>query len=418
MRRVPVLAMLQVFTAVRVTAGQQTLTPGSVVTDRLTGAEPRLSSAPAGPYKTYMVTASPGDTLTVELASDDFDARLVVTDTAGRRLDADDNSAGACNARLTLVPRRSRMYRVLSSASTPYAVGSYRLALMRGPAPPAPKKAVCRAFLGVVGMLQEGQTLHDTIGLGDRQFRDSTRFRRYVLPLDSGRTVTIDLLSDDFDTFLIVERGRGEMLQSSNDGAGACNARLVYRAADDRPVMVVANTARPGETGAFTLRASAGARLPEPMVPCRGGDTARVASTRLQLPPAENSSDGDVLPRTIAVGQAALGAVTAQDNLLPSDGTLMQAWLLEGEAGQTVTIDLQSDEFDPFLYLVGPGIERSIQDDDSGGNCNARISTMLPATGTFSIIVNTAARNTFGRFSLSVSPGATPPSLARCARVR
>jgi hypothetical protein len=421
MQRVPnPLTFLLVLCPVCASAGQQTLSPGTVLIDRLTDTDPRLSSAPGGPFKTYVVNADRGDTLTIELTSDDFDARLVVTDTAGRRLEADDSGAGACNARLTLAPRRPTTYRVLSSASTPFGIGTYRLALTRGHPPAPPKQAKCAAFLGIVGMLQVGQAVRDTIEPADRQFRDSTRFRRYVLPLDSGQTVTIDLHSDDFDAFLILERGRGEMLQSSTHGAGGCNARLVYHAPEHRPVIVVANTARPRQRGAFTLRVSAGAQRLESAGGCRGEDTVRIAAAAAPPPrsPGASRSDPSVGPRTIAVGQAALGEVTVQDVPLPSDGTYTQDWLLEGEAGQTLTIDLQSDEFDPFLYLVGPGIERWIQDDDSGGNCNARISTTLPATGSYRIIVNTAVRNTFGRFSLTVSPGSTPPSLARCARVQ
>jgi hypothetical protein len=134
--------------------------------------------------------------------------------------------------------------------------------------------------------------------------------------------------------------------------------------------------------------------------------------------PAASADTAAPGTRTIAVGKTARGAVTARDERLPSDSTYAQAWTIDGRAGETVTIDLRSDEFDPFLYLDGPGIARALQDDDSGGACNARLTATFPQTGTYRIVVNTAARNATGRFTLSVAAGSTPPSLARCARTQ
>jgi hypothetical protein len=122
--------------------------------------------------------------------------------------------------------------------------------------------------------------------------------------------------------------------------------------------------------------------------------------------------------RVIGVGQRAVGAVTARDAILPSDSTYAQTWAIEGQAGQTVTIDLQSEEFDAFLYVDGPGFERRLQDDDSGGSCNARLTATFPRTATYTIVVNTAVRKTTGRFTLSVTAGSTPASLTRCERVQ
>ncbi|HXF96882.1 MAG TPA: PPC domain-containing protein, partial [Gemmatimonadales bacterium] len=255
----------------------------------------------------------------------------------------------------------------------------------------------------------------DALSIEDLQFRDSTRFRRYVLPVERNQPITVDLESDDFDAFLILERGRGDRLARSDGGAGGCNARLIYRPADDRPLMVVVNTASRGQVGRFTLRVRAGAQAPEPPGPCRfraaAGGPDRPDS--LAAPPGSRAG-----PRVITVGQSVDGAVTTGDQVLPSDSTYAQAWTIEGRAGQTVTIDLRSEDFDPFLYLDGPGIERPLQDDDSGGNCNARLVATFPATGPYRIVVNTAVRNATGRFTLSVTSGSKSPSLARCARIQ
>ncbi len=121
---------------------------------------------------------------------------------------------------------------------------------------------------------------------------------------------------------------------------------------------------------------------------------------------------------TIAVGQTVEGRLTRDDVLRRADSTYAQRWTFSGTAGQTVTVDLESDEFDAFVFVSGPGIERRLQDDDSGGNCNARLTATLPQTGEYMIVVNTANRAETGGFSLSVTRGSKPPSLRRCSRTR
>ena len=98
------------------------------------------------------------------------------------------------------------------------------------------------------------------------------------------------------------------------------------------------------------------------------------------------------------------------------DSTYAQSWTLRGTASQTVTIDLESDDFDSYLFVMGPGIARSNQDNDSGGNCNARLTMTFPQSGDYQVVVNTDGKYATGAFTLSVTNGAKPKSLARCRR--
>ena len=65
---------------------------------------------------------------------------------------------------------------------------------------------------------------------------------------------------------------------------------------------------------------------------------------------------------------------------------------------------------------LGPGIARSNQDNDSGGNCNARLTMTFPQSGDYQVVVNTDGKYATGAFTLSVTNGAKPKSLARCRR--
>ncbi len=119
----------------------------------------------------------------------------------------------------------------------------------------------------------------------------------------------------------------------------------------------------------------------------------------------------------IAVGETVHDSLTRRDALLPADSTYGQRWRLSGHAGETVTIDLVSDAFDPYVFLLGPGLEaEQPQDDDSGGSCNARLTARLPQTGDYYVVVTSSDKFRTGAFALTVTAGAKPQSLAPCNR--
>jgi serine protease Do len=261
-------------------------------------------------------------------------------------------------------------------------------------------------------MIQVGQTITGILTSEDPQVAgDSTYFQRWILPVAPQQAFTVDLQSTELDPYLILTRGRGEKILENDDGGGGCNARIVYTSQDDHPLRVIVNTAsRPRrQTGHFTLRVTKGALPTEAKGNCRftGGAAA-----------AGGATSGDVA-RAVAVGQTQQGALTRNDVLVSSDSTYAQAWTIQARAGQTVTIDLESDTFDAYLFLRGPGVSggRDFQDDDSGGNCNARLTTTFPQTGEYEVVVNsTGTKYATGAFSLSVTSGSKPKSVARCNR--
>jgi len=104
----------------------------------------------------------------------------------------------------------------------------------------------------------------------------------------------------------------------------------------------------------------------------------------------------------IAVGQAMRGVLEPGDRLM-EDSTLADVWLLDGFAGETVTIDLRSQEFDTYLEVLDAAGTILGRDDDSGGDLNSRLTLTLPATGTYQIVVNSAGHERrAGRYVVSV----------------
>jgi hypothetical protein len=148
--------------------------------------------------------------------------------------------------------------------------------------------------------------------------------------------------------------------------------------------------------------------------------TIALLSAVLILPSALAGQKPDTAGRAehqIGIGQTASGQLTAAD-ALTADDTYAQAWRVAGVAGRVITVDLASADFDAFLMVRGPGIDSShqLQDDDSGGHCNARLTFAFPASGDYTLIVTTSAARAIGAFTLAVRGGAVPSSLAPCHR--
>ncbi|MFQ4135045.1 trypsin-like peptidase domain-containing protein [Nodosilinea sp. PGN35] len=108
-------------------------------------------------------------------------------------------------------------------------------------------------------------------------------------------------------------------------------------------------------------------------------------------------------PAPIALDTTVQGQLNDTSNVLP-DGSFYNPYRFEGQAGQTVTIAMSSQDVDPYLILLSADRDDfSVQDDDSGGNLSARISVQLPYTGSYIILANSYGQGESGRYQLQLS---------------
>ncbi|MBI1967316.1 MAG: PPC domain-containing protein [Gemmatimonadetes bacterium] len=383
-------------------AAQIPLGFGKAVTGKLTVADQQFSDGSR--YKMYAFVGNRGDTVTADLLSDDFDANLILADASGNPLTRNDDGGENCNARLTYVLPAAANYRLYANSSSRAELGEFQLRLFRGRAA-APADSTCRGFGRVSGLVQVGQSIAGRLTTDDRIFTgDSTYFQVHTLPVEPNQTVTVDLESPDFDSYLILTKGRGsDRLAENDDGGGNCNARVVYTAPDDHPLRVIVNTASQPklQTGNFTLRVSDGESPIEAKgADCRGRPAARADRPR----DSESAVRGPARP--IQIGETIAGELTSRDSLYP-DNTYFQLFQFTTAPAREVTIDLSSDDFDPVLIIRGGDLDESIINDDGGPGCAARVSQTFPGRGPYTILVNTTStpeRQT-GRFTLTVASG-------------
>ncbi len=408
MRLGHLLTALAVVTPV-VLSSQIPIRVGQSVTGRLVQTDQKFSDGSR--YKLYAFVGAKGDTVAVNLTSDDFDANLLIADASGNSLARNDDGGDRCNARLTFVPPSTGNFRVYANSSAQAEVGEYRLSLAKGKAA-VPSDTVCKGFGRVAGLIEVGQTITGTLSADDPDFQgDSTYFERWILPVKANQAFTVDLQSDDFDSYLLLTKGRGDKLVENDDGGGSCNARIVYTAQDDHPLRVVVNTAsRPRhQTGRFTLRVTEGQSSVETKGNCRFTSGASATQTLQQSAGVAQSAGPRAPISTIRVGETVNGSLTSSDSLYP-DNSYFKFYQFTAPAGRPVTIDLSSDDFDPVLIVRGDDLDASIINDDGGPGCYSRIARTFPSTGPYRILVNTTSspeRQT-GRFSLSITDGSKP----------
>ncbi len=91
--------------------------------------------------------------------------------------------------------------------------------------------------------------------------------------------------------------------------------------------------------------------------------------------------------RTLALGQDQLGSLTASD-VLSAGGRRVQVWTLGTSLGEEVQVDLRSDDFDAFLYVVGPGLNEGLEDDDGGSGLNSRICFIPEQPGEYRVVAS------------------------------
>ncbi|MEO0532958.1 MAG: CHAT domain-containing protein [Cyanobacteria bacterium P01_A01_bin.123] len=98
------------------------------------------------------------------------------------------------------------------------------------------------------------------------------------------------------------------------------------------------------------------------------------------------------------------GVLEPGDSVLEINGSLHDVYPFEGEAGQTITIQMTSDEFDTYLVLIDAAGQTIGENDDSSfSDTNSTLTVSLPETGTYGIVANAFDDTGRGNYRLTVS---------------
>jgi S1-C subfamily serine protease len=234
-----------------------------------------------------------------------------------------------------------------------------------------------------------GATLQGTLDRNSNILpADESYFNAYTFEGRRGQQVVLEMSSTDVDSYLILLSPDGQDIAQDDDSGGGNNSRIVAVLPDNGTYTIFANTYEAGETGRYNLRAATGSS-PSPVT------GSAPPSTPGRTLPSIPGQRGIILQEQGVLGPGA--------QVLQSDGSLYREYTFQGTAGQSVTVTLESSEFDTYLILVGPDQQVVDQNDDVGpDNYNSEITTTLPTTGTYRVIANSYDSSGRGRFRLTV----------------
>jgi hypothetical protein len=195
--------------------------------------------------------------------------------------------------------------------------------------------------------------------------------KEFSVRMQKDKTYVIDLVSGDFDAYLrLLDKG-GKQLAEDDDSGGNLNSKIIWSASDGGEHKIVV-TSFDGKVGKFSLKVR------------------------------EFQLKGEKKPRPVAKeGLKVTDQIGNQDAI--DLGKLGKVFTVELKAGQNYTIDLESEDLDPYLYLFDGKLKMLAQDDDGGNNLNSRIVFRPEQDGVYHLVASSFGGNETGEFTLKVS---------------
>lgn len=173
-----------------------------------------------------------------------------------------------------------------------------------------------------------------------------------------GQKIVVDLVSSDFDAYLVLRDGDGFVVGSDDDSGGENNARLHAILPRDGAYRIVATAFGDSGRGRYTLTVG-------------GWETPDVPGP------------GAVSP--IRLGETKQGMLEPGDEL-SGDGPFQDRWTFEASAGARLRVELRSTDFDAYLAVLGPDGQVVGTDDDGLGGHDALVSVRASAAGRYTVL--------------------------------
>ncbi len=202
------------------------------------------------PSKSFMVKLKKGRTYVIDMVSTDFDAYLRLEDDDGTQLAEDDDSGGGQDAQIVFHADADANYKIIATrCDAGSGTGSFKLTVRSLAQAYQTARAV--PFKGGQLKLEGKLTTDDAVDLVGPKHR----YKIHTVRMAAGRTYTIDMASDNFDTYLRLMDGQFRKLAEDDDSGGGNNgtdSRIVFTPKTDGDYHIVATTCD-GNVGDYTL---------------------------------------------------------------------------------------------------------------------------------------------------------------------
>ncbi len=306
-------------------------------------------------FDIHEVRLDAGQRLNVTLSSQDFDPYVIVRGPGELQEENDDCTEGdTTRSCLDVTVREAGTYEIVVTTYQPGEQGDYRLMY------DVDGREVERGGTSGGGVRTETGRLERGDGtLQSGEFRDT-----YTVVGDGGSLV-VDLTSDDFDPYLIVETPDGDQFDNDDYEGALDRSLLVVQTRAGASYEVTVTSYAVGATGAYRLA-------------LRGDDASVSAGVRTET-----------------------GRLAAGDETL-SSGEYLDRYTFDGVPGQRLRADLTSDDFDTYLAIQGPSGNVSTDDDGGGRIGHSLLEIDLTEPGTYTVIVTSFASGETGAYELGL----------------
>ncbi len=297
----------------------------------------------------YRFSATSGDAVEIILSSADFDSYLFLYDSAGVILAQDDDGAGDRNARIIYtIPATGEYVIGVDSFGNVVGInpafGTFTLSLNlqgSGNLPPVETPVITPEVTNDT-MIELGETVSG-------RFSSEVAQAYYTFSGRAGQLVTFSLQSADVDTYLILQDSDGNVIAENDDSAGTLNSRIgPFQLTEDGEYVVVASTYSYIVVGEFV-------------------------TGRYELSAEES------IPTTVEYGELVEGQLSLANNQLSA------TYAFEGEAGDVVTIDLDTFSYALYVEIIGPN---GTINQSTGGGSALLGPVVLSDDGLYVVIVN------------------------------
>ena len=337
-------------------AARGRLTPGQAATGTLATGDPVRDGHR---FDVWTFQASRGDVVEVTLESEEFDPRLsLASEKIYGVIESDDDGEGR-DSRIEFAVPADGEYSVTATSSESGARGRYTVRLDR------PGWA---SGLGTRRVIRFGELLDGRLAASDPKSGGS-HYQDYLYAAEEGESTSFKLTSPEFDSYLTIGRMVGDRfdeLAADDDAGGGLDARIAVTFPTAGVWLVRVSTVEESRLGPYRLEA------------------------------------GTLMPVLTRAGSQA-GQISDHDARLP-DGQRYDEYHYLAEKGETVVIEVASNEFDPVV-LVGEDGEAGFEVlklSDDGTGRSARLQHTFRNPGEYFIRVSHATPSGRGRYTLRV----------------
>jgi hypothetical protein len=166
----------------------------------------------------------------------------------------------------------------------------------------------------------------------------------HTFAAQAGQAIMIDMRSNDFDTYLMLVSPSGAVWENDDYQGDTSWSRIETTADEAGTYTIVATSYAPGETGDYEIDLQLGG----------AGSSTGSGGT--------GSGNAETFSGELARGDATLDA-----------GEFIDDHTFDAQAGQSIMIDMRSDEFDTYLLLVSPSGEMWENDDHQGDTSRSQL---------------------------------------------